>query len=253
MIKLSYREIAAILRQEIMDGLYPHGSLLPPEPVLAERFGTARSAINNTFRVLRGEGLISTQQGRGTYVTAMTSPIVRNASLRYQAHAREQGHGAFDYEVRQLGMTPKSDLTISRVLPPEQVAEILGVSPGGEVLARSRQMYADNVPVQIATSYIPLDIAADTVLEEAEQGAGGMVSRMADLGFQQTRMTERITVRPPSEAEAEFLSMSSEQRVYVIHHVGWTSSNRPVEVCVHVMPTHYWQLDYSWEVDPTSS
>lgn len=248
--KPSYRDIAAILRREIEAGDYERGSLFPPEPVLAERFGTTRATINNVLRVLRAEGLVSTQQGRGTTVTAMTPRINRDAISRYRKNSRERARGAFDYEVRKLGMEPRSDLTVGRAVPPADVAAILNVEPGQEVVVRSRRMYADDVPVQIAPSYIPLDIAAGTVLEQSDQGPGGMVSRMADLGYRQVRMSERITVRPPDEEEANFLQMSTDQRVYVITHVGYTADDRPVEVCVHVMPTHYWTLDYSWEVDP---
>lgn len=169
---------------------------------------------------------------------------------RYQRAQREQGKGAFDAELRALGMEPRSELTVSRVSPPPEVAEILGTPEGEQVVCRSRRMYADDTPVQIAPSYIPLDIAADTVLEQTDTGQGGMVSRMAELGFPQTRMTEDINVRPPTEEEAEFLQMSPEQSVYVITHIGWTAQDRPVEVCVHVMPTHYWQISYSWNVTP---
>ncbi|SEG93134.1 GntR family transcriptional regulator [Thermomonospora echinospora] len=250
MSKPSYRDIAAILRREIEAGDYERGSLFPPEPALAERFNTTRATINNVLRVLRAEGLVSTQQGRGTTVTAMTPRINRDAVSRYRKDSRERARGAFDSEVRKLGMEPRSDLTVGRVVPPAEVAAILNIEPGQEVVVRSRRMYADGVPVQIAPSYIPLDIAAGTVLEEQNQGQGGMVSRMADLGYRQVRMTESITVRPPNDDEADFLQMSADQRVYVITHVGWTADNRPVEVCVHVMPTHYWTLEYGWDVDP---
>ena len=248
MSKLSYRDIAAIMREEIERGDYPRGTKLPPEPELAARFNTTRATMNNVLRVLRGEGLISTGQGKGTLVTAMPQRIKRNAMIRYTREARESGVGAFDYEVRALGMSPHSEITVARVTPPPAVAEILGTD--GEVVMRSRRMFADDVPVQIAPSYIPLDIAAGTILEEVSQGQGGMVSRMADLGYAQVRMTENITVRPPTDDEADFLQMSTDQRVYVITHVGWTVEDRPVEVCLHVMPTHMWNLDYGWQVDP---
>ncbi|GAB3657374.1 phosphonate metabolism transcriptional regulator PhnF [Actinocorallia lasiicapitis] len=250
MSRPSYRDLAAIMRLEIQSGVYERGSTLPPEPELAQRFNTTRATINNVLRVLRAEGLISTQQGRGTYVTAMSRRITRNAMIRYRKESRENGVGAFDSEVRRLGMTPRSDLVVSRVIPPAEVAAILGTPEGAEVVIRSRRMFADETPVQIAPSYIPLDIAAGTILEERDQGTGGMVSRMADLGYRQVRMTERVDVRPPTEDETDFLQMSPDQRVFVVTHVGWTAEGRPVEVCTHIMPTHYWSLDYEWAVDP---
>ncbi|GAB2834164.1 hypothetical protein GCM10022221_36270 [Actinocorallia aurea] len=95
-------------------------------------------------------------------------------------------------------MTPRSQLTITRETPPPEIAEILGIPEGEEVVVRHRLMFADETPVQLAPSYLPLDIAAGTILEEPDQGRGGMLSRLADLGHAQTRITERVTVRPPT-------------------------------------------------------
>jgi GntR family transcriptional regulator len=107
-------------------------------------------------------------------------------------------------------------------------------------------MYAGDTPVQIADSYIPLDIAADTALEAHDSGPGGMISRLAELGHAQTRISETITVRSPTPDEAAFLTIEEDQRIYEITHTGWTATGRACEVCIHVMPTHQWELTYSW-------
>jgi GntR family transcriptional regulator len=35
--------------------------------------------------------------------------------------------------------------------------------------------------------------------------------------------------------------------VFEILHVAYTAEDRPVEVCVHVMPGHLWTLRYGWD------
>ncbi|RMI47201.1 GntR family transcriptional regulator [Actinomadura harenae] len=250
MPRLSYLDIAAILRDEIERGVYRHGDTLPPEPVLAERFETTRATINNALRVLRGEGCIATHRGRGTTVTALTRRIRRSAMTRYRPEALQTSTGPFDYEVRQLGMSPRSEVTVSRVVPPAEIAEILKLDEGEQAVQRARRMFADDTPVMIASSYIPLSIAADTVLEQEQQGPGGMIRRLAELGHAQVHMDESVTVRPPNDDEADFLRMSSDQRVYVILHIGRTAEGTAVEAAQQIMPTHYWQLDYSWDVEP---
>jgi GntR family transcriptional regulator len=179
-------------------------------------------------------------------------PIRRNAVLRYSRQARERsgGRGAFATEITALGFAPRSDVTVSRVVPPSRVADILGVSDQDEsCVRRARLMYADDTPVQIADSYIPLEIAAGTPIEDVDSGPGGIISRFADLGLAQARITESINVRPPAPAEAEFLKMTPDQRVYDVTHTGWTADGRPVEVCLHVMPVHQWSLDFEWPAD----
>lgn len=247
-----YRQVAELLRQAVASGEFPPGSVLPGEPDLAARFGVTRSTVNRALALLRAEGLVRPERGRGTTVT-LALKIRRNAVTRYQRGARERanGRGAFDTEIKALGMTPRSDLTIERRNPPEAVAAILGVQSDTPVLVRARRMFADDEPVQLADSYIPLDIAEGTALEEQDSGPGGIISRFADLGRAQVRITEQVDVRAATDREATFLAMSADQRVYAITHVGLTADDRAVEVCVHVMPTHMWELHYEWSADPT--
>jgi GntR family transcriptional regulator len=93
------------------------------------------------------------------------------------------------------------------------VAEGLQLAAGAEVVVRQRRMYADNVPVQLATSYIPADIAAGTQIAEVDSGPGGIISRFAELGFAQTRITETVRWRTPTAAERAFLRLDKGQVV----------------------------------------
>lgn len=110
-------------------------------------------------------------------------------------------------------------------------------------------MRADATVVQVATSYFPGDVAFGTQLEQQDTGDGGSKSRLAELGYQQTRIRESIDVRPPSKDEAESLGISADRLVYEITHVGLTESGKAVEVCVHVMPITLWSLSYEWPID----
>ncbi|MFC0040427.1 GntR family transcriptional regulator [Actinomadura rayongensis] len=168
---------------------------------------------------------------------------------RYRQETRERqgGGGPFDVEIREFGMTPRVESTIYRTEAPPEVAALLGA---GDVVVRARRMFADDVPLQIASSYIPADIAEGTVLEQQNTGAGGLISRMAELGYTQVRMAEHITVRPPTTDEADFFTMSSDERVFVIRHVGYTAEGRAVEAALQTLPTHHWELDYEWDVEP---
>ncbi len=246
-----YHEVAARLRDAIASGEYSRGSQLPIEEQLAEQFGVHRVTVNRALSILRTEGLVYVRRVRGTFVSEMP-PIRRNAVVRYSREARERaaGRGAFDTEIAALGRAPRSDVTVSRVVPPYRVAVILGVSDQEQAcVRRARLMFADDTPVQIADSYIPLEIAAGTALEEQDPGPGGIISRFAELGFAQARITEEVGVRPPAPGEAEFLKMTPDQRIYDVTHTGWTAGGRAVEVCLHVMPAHQWHLEYEWPTD----
>lgn len=243
-----FGHIVATLRDEIHAGQYPPSSTLPAEPELAKRFGVSRSTINRALSLLRSEGLVRPQQGRGTVVTA--SPVIRrNAAARQRRDVREAsgGRGAFDAELRRLGLEPRSDVQVSRAQPPSDIAELLSAT---DVIARRREMYADSQPVQLATSYIPAGLASGTPIAQQDTGPGGLYSRLADAGHAPARFAEVVQVRTPDDAEAEFLQLDHDQRVYVITRIAYDAAERPVEACVHVLPTHRWELTYEWPAEP---
>jgi GntR family transcriptional regulator len=135
---------------------------------------------------------------------------------------------------------------------PADVATALALAPKKDALIRKRHVYAADTPVQLATSYVPWSIAEGTQLEQTDTGPGGTYSRLAELGHAPVRFTESIAVRAPSSDEADFLSPSDEQHVLAIFHIAWTSDDRPVEVTIHVLPPHQWELHYDWPAEPAS-
>lgn len=244
-----FRDIAARIRQEIMEGRYPTGSVLPAEPELADRYGASRSLVNRAMQVLAAEGLVRPRQGRGTMVTWL--PPMLHSPARYDRATRENNgaRGAFDAEVRARGLEPQHEITTERAEPPANVAEALGL-PTGEVncLVRRRRLLASGIPVRLNASWFPLDIAEGTVLEEdGPVIVGGVKSALAELGYAQTRAREQIIPsRLPTEAEARALEISPERTVVEITHVGMTAEGRAVEVTVSVAPAHYVTAQYEF-------
>ncbi len=67
-LSLRYVQVADVLRQRIARGLWPEGHRLPSLEELVEEFGVARVTVRQAVNLLAGEGLLSAQQGRGTFV-----------------------------------------------------------------------------------------------------------------------------------------------------------------------------------------
>lgn len=62
--------VAAQLEQLITRGDIRPGEKLPPERVLAERFGVGRSSMREAIRVVEASGLLRTDHGRGVFVVS---------------------------------------------------------------------------------------------------------------------------------------------------------------------------------------
>ncbi|HEV2522684.1 MAG TPA: FadR/GntR family transcriptional regulator [Candidatus Acidoferrales bacterium] len=65
-------EVADRIRVLILDGTFPPGHPLPPERLLAERFGVSRGSIRDALRILEMIGLLETRHGQGTFPHELT-------------------------------------------------------------------------------------------------------------------------------------------------------------------------------------
>jgi DNA-binding GntR family transcriptional regulator len=52
----------------IKDGLYPAGSKLPSEPILAEQLGISRSTLRQALGLLQEDGIVEAKKGIGNFV-----------------------------------------------------------------------------------------------------------------------------------------------------------------------------------------
>ena len=67
-MSLKYKEIAQQLRQQILEGIYPAGSLLPTEQQLCSIHNASRQTVRTALQSLSEDGLISRRQGSGSRV-----------------------------------------------------------------------------------------------------------------------------------------------------------------------------------------
>lgn len=89
-----YTQLADVMRERIVKGVWPLNSRIPTLPELAAEFEVASITVRQAIQLLKAEGLLSPEQGRGTFVRAKppTHPRMQIAgSLRgladlYRAH-----------------------------------------------------------------------------------------------------------------------------------------------------------------------
>ena len=68
-----YKKLYEMLRKNIVDGIYPEGSLLPSENELCKIHSITRPTVRQALTALVNEGYITKQKGKGSIVT--TPPV----------------------------------------------------------------------------------------------------------------------------------------------------------------------------------
>ncbi|MGW3008958.1 UTRA domain-containing protein [Streptomyces sp. NPDC001219] len=130
------------------------------------------------------------------------------------------------------------------VAAPGEIAELLGVEPGGLVVARRRVMYLDGRPCELTDTYYPLGIARGTRLAGTAKIAGGAVTLLAELGYLGVRAREDVSARLPSDEEAAALEAEPSQPVLQLLRLTLDARDRPVQADRMVMPARLQRLRY---------
>ena len=113
--------IAQVLRRKIAEHELRPGEVLPPEGVLIEQFGVARSGIREALRILESEGLVVVRRG--------TNGGARVLAPTVDAVARQAGM-ILEYE-----KTPLSDIFRIRDLLELDAVGLIADAPNEEQLA----------------------------------------------------------------------------------------------------------------------
>jgi GntR family transcriptional regulator len=237
-----YRQIADHLRQSIDCGDFAPGEQLPSESKLVKDYDVSRVTARRALSVLVSEGLAMAEHGRGWFVRRRP-PVKRLSSDRFAR--RKEGKAAFtvDMEANQRKFAVDV-LSVGTGTPSDEIAERLGIAPGDQVIVRKRRYLVDGQPIELATSYIPNDIAEGTPIAEVNPGPGGIYARMEDKGMTFERYDEDISARLATEEEARVLGLPSGSPV--LHLVRTAiADGRPVEVCDTVMDAAAFVLHYS--------
>ncbi|MFD9504169.1 GntR family transcriptional regulator [Streptomyces sp. NPDC060035] len=130
-----YLQAAEALRDAILNGEFRPGKRLPSANVLGDRFGVSSSTVQNALRVLKQEGLVYSQLGRGSYVSTSVGGSAEEANGEHEDVDTEGPDWPVDV-IRNEDARP----------PYAQVADILrreiteGTYPPGSQLPPAREI-----------------------------------------------------------------------------------------------------------------
>ncbi|MDG4791046.1 GntR family transcriptional regulator [Micromonospora sp. WMMD1102] len=203
-----YRAIADELRRRIAAGAIPAGALIPSESALTAEFHVARGTIREAINVIRSEGLVVTEHGRGTYARP-DLPVRRLAYDRYQIKTHDVALPGQLATTSGVDKDDQVDAQHQEIPATPKLAQLFGVEPGRMLLERRLLTSAHAVPQQLTTSYYLLDMVAGTTVFDPsrEPWPGGHVAQLRLLGVIVTKIQELVRTRMPTGEEADALRL----------------------------------------------
>jgi DNA-binding GntR family transcriptional regulator len=233
-----YAQVIDELRRRIESGEYPPGSLLPSEHQLSDEFQIARPTVVRALRVLRQDGWIETQQGKGSFVRGRPALAgLETARPGEEALSRDESREAGD--LIEADMAP----------PPARVAALLGEAGDGEVLRRRRLVRHEGEPSEVVTWWIPAKLAEGTDLADAEPLHGGVRAHLARRkGIRIDHILEQVVARHPTGQEAKLLGVTKAAAMLVLYVTAREASGAPVLVLELVMPGDGHELEDAYQI-----
>jgi GntR family transcriptional regulator len=175
---------------------------------------------------LRQEGWIDTQQGRGSFVRGR--PALAGAERTRPAH-----------DVLEL---PETDLSGELVqagvkTTPPQVAALLGLKAGDKTFLRQLLLSHEGEPVELASVWLPLALAAGTDLASPDllnESLRYHLRTRKKVRFDHA--VERITARQPSGEESALLKVAGDTPVLSVTVAVYDAAKTPLQVVDLVLP-----------------
>jgi GntR family transcriptional regulator len=229
-----YERIVADLRREILSARLRSGERLPSEHDLADEYGTSRPTVRRAVAVLRSEGLVVTEQGRGAFVrpTPHVRLLINGAS--YRRH-RRAGLSGFSAQALEQGQVPEQEVCEVATMPaPSDVSARLNLDEGAPVVVRRRLFRLDAQPVALCDSYYPVELVVGTAVMEVGNISGGVHALIEDPDGPMRRVVARsvddLVARMPLPDEVERLGLAPGIPVVRVVRTIYDNDDDPLEV-----------------------
>jgi DNA-binding GntR family transcriptional regulator len=210
----AYAQLANILRRQVAAGKFRPGDQLPSEAMLCQSYQVSPMTVRRTINLLAEEGVVSTAQGRGTFVKAL-----------------ELGRAAFHLqELQDLFNDPAMRvrlLDVRIISADERTARKLNLTVGAKTIYIRRLLTVNGEPAFYHREYLVYDPTRPIVEAEMEvtalrglfDGTGSALLKRGELSVEACLL---------DEAEANLLQMPPPVAAFCLEHLFYDFDDKPV-------------------------
>lgn len=211
----AYIQLVTILRECVASGCLLPGDQLPSQSQLCRRYGVSPMTVRRAVNILADQGVVSAQQGRGTYVKSI-------------------GLGAATFDLNGLyglfsdpAKTTVKLLEARMVCADERTAAHLGLAPASRVIYMRRLLHTEGEPSFLHREYLICDPKRPIVEAEMEVtalhslfgGRGATLLKRGDVSIQAILLDEE---------EARLLHSSLPMAAFCLEHLFYDFDDNPI-------------------------
>lgn len=204
-----YVKAISAITEMVETGQIPVGSQLPPEAKLAKMLGISRSTLREALSHLETYGMVTRQQGRGTFITASQGPNFMGGLERLETFRQLAERANKDHDIVER--------TVDLIVPAPEIRETFNLQPGEKIICVRIVESVDQVPCMYLEDYL---IADESLKDELNTYQKSMLTYLIDqkdppLTYSRTK----IFAIPASTDIARKLSIEDGQPVLHLQEI----------------------------------
>lgn len=212
-----YYQIQQRVLEQIRSGSLKAGDPVPSELEISTQLGVSRMTARQALKSLCDLGFTYSQQGKGTFVSAM----------KLEKNFRQIL--SFTEEMRARGSKPHSRVLAFEIIPAgDNATEALQLKPQDSVISLRRIRMANALPMGVEHSHLSVQFCPG--LMESFDPRTSLYEALQKLyGIQMTTADEVVEAGLANAEDAKLLKISKRQPVFLFTRTSYLQSGQPVE------------------------
>ena len=210
-----YHQIYLSLRDEILCGQRPYGSVLPTEQELSAIYEVSRITARRVLNDLADQHYVERRRRIGTRV------IFKSPAKPIEANIDQ----AVDSLMALGEGTTVNVISVEKRAATDIIANALGIDEGAQVIRAVRVRCLEGIPIGYIVSYVRADL--DSVISESTLPRAPLLKLLDDAGFHAERAEQTIGAMLADPSLVEALNVEPLSAILRITRTVYDRNNRP--------------------------
>lgn len=213
-----YFQVSQRLEKAMSSGLLPAGSRLENEISISERLSLSRPTIRRAIQELVDKGLLVRRRGIGTQV--VHGQVSRGLELT-----------SLYEDLEHTKRAPTTVTLTHEIIPASvQIAALLSLTEGEDVLHLRRLRSADGTPLAILENFLP---GSHSTMTRSELDTTGLYQALRSRAVNIRVANQSIGARRAASDEATLLEVAKGSPLLTMDRTAYDDSGNAVEVGTH--------------------
>ncbi|MFU0792022.1 MAG: GntR family transcriptional regulator [Virgibacillus proomii] len=213
--KIKYLQIYEELKQQITNGDYPIGDLLPAEPDLQKQFNVSRITVRHAVQLLVDEGYVQRIHGVGTIVLSQKKSLQLQKLLSFSEENNENS-------------LQSSLISFEEAIPANPVVcSQLDLPKGTMVSCHERLRQYNDIPIGFQRVYCPPFLSLSA--EELRAPNVSLYELFRKKGYEVKKAKETIESVVANEKKAKLLKVPKNSPLLYVQRITRDQQDRLIE------------------------